>query len=410
MTARRDASKMPAGSLPIKMPLFSIYVTSLLASMVQGLVLLLIPLYVLDSGSASWLGAGALMSLKNAGTLLVNIPAGLALVRFGDKLMMAAGLLLMLLACAGFALLHGFLALTLCMLLFGIGAGIWTLARLSFMSVNNAPEQRGRTLALLAGVQRTGMFIGPLGGGMLVQAYGFQTTFLLAAGLVVGGLLLILPEGNVTLDRAGGNRSRGVLRHLLPTLSQHRSFFLSAGAFVTALRLVRSGRQLLLPLWGYAIDLEIAQIGVAFALSALADVMVMYLGGAIADLHGRKWSAGLCLGILSLSLLSLPWCDNYSAFLLLALFAGVGNGLGGGIIMTLGADMAPPRHRGIFLGVWRLLGDVSGTVSPVTIGWIAGLSTLGTASTIAGALGVLGLVAMKVQMRETLPASRAPDS
>ncbi|MEX0965361.1 MAG: hypothetical protein WDZ52_15130 [Pseudohongiellaceae bacterium] len=45
-----------------------------------------------------------------------------------------------------------------------------------------------------------------------------------------------------------------------------------------------------------------------------------------------------------------------------------------------------------------------------TIGWIAGLFTLGTASTIAGALGVLGLVAMTVQMRETLPASRAPDS
>ncbi|MEX2469703.1 MAG: MFS transporter, partial [Pseudohongiellaceae bacterium] len=176
---------MIAGRLPSLSLLFSIYATSLLASLVQGLVLLLIPLYVLDSGSASWLGAGALMALKNAGTLVVNIPAGLALVRFGDKIMMAAGLLLMALACAGFALLNSFIALTLCMLLFGFGAGIWTLARLSFMSVNSAPGQRGRILALLAGVQRTGMFIGPLGGGFLVQAYGFQTTFLVATGLVI---------------------------------------------------------------------------------------------------------------------------------------------------------------------------------------------------------------------------------
>ena len=39
-----------------------------------------------------------------------------------------------------------------------------------------------------------------------------------------------------------------------------------------------------------------------------------------------------------------------------ALLLGFGNGLGSGIVMTLGADFAPARGRAEFLGVWRLVG------------------------------------------------------
>jgi hypothetical protein len=35
-----------------------------------------------------------------------------------------------------------------------------------------------------------------------------------------------------------------------------------------------------------------------------------------------------------------------------------GNGLGSGIVMTLGADTAPTRGRSQYLGAWRLCGDV----------------------------------------------------
>ena len=68
----------------------------------------------------------------------------------------------------------------------------------------------------------------------------------------------------------------------------------------------------------------------------------------------------------------------------------VGNGLGSGIVMTLGADAAPAVGRAQFLGGWRLCGDIGGTGGPLLIGAVAAVTTLATASVVIGLLGLLG--------------------
>ncbi len=385
---------------------FGIYLPSFLISVAQGLVILLIPLFALEQGS-SWFEAGFLFTLKNVGTLLSNLPGGIAVARMGEKKVMLLGGGLIVIACVSIAQWHSLAGLSVSLLLFGFGMGFWTLARQSFLSGYCQSNQRGRVMSTIASLQRAGTFFGPSLGGVLCQLYSFDVSFAFAAILVIISVILIGLSSQVKQNGGKVKSFKKIVSNLPQFVKQYRSLFLNSAMFVAMLKLVRGARQLLLPLWGYHIGLSISEIGFACALSAFVDVILIYLGGSIADKYGRKWSGGLCLVLLSLALFLLPLSDDYLLFTLIALFAGMGNGLGGGIIMVLGADLAPTENRGVFLGVWRLLSDISGALSPVLIGGVATLLTLGTASVVSGGFGILGIGVLLFRVKETLVTSGA---
>jgi hypothetical protein len=88
--------------------------------------------------------------------------------------------------------------------------------------------------------------------------------------------------------------------------------------------------------------------------------------------------------------------------MLAALVGGLGNGLGSGIVMTLGADFSPAVGRGEFLGVWRLIGDIGTSAGPAVVGLVAGVTSLGVASVSAGGLGIAGALVMIFFVEEPL--------
>ena len=91
---------------------------------------------------------------------------------------------------------------------------------------------------------------------------------------------------------------------------------------------------------------------------------------------------------------------------MIGVLTGLGNGLGSGIVMTLGADFSPVVGRGEFLGVWRLMADLGGTVGPMMLGAIAGVATLGVASVATAGLGLIGAALMIFTMPEPLHEDR----
>jgi MFS family permease len=63
-----------------------------------------------------------------------------------------------------------------------------------------------------------------------------------------------------------------------------------------------------------------------------------------------------------------------------------GNGIGSGIVMTLGADVAPPDNRRRFLSMWRLMSDTGNALGPVIMSVVAGVWALA-----AGIVAVAGV-------------------
>jgi MFS family permease len=105
------------------------------------------------------------------------------------------------------------------------------------------------------------------------------------------------------------------------------------------------------------------------------------------DQMGRRWVAVPSMLIMGVALLLMPLTSGFWPLLLVALMVGLGNGIGSGIVMTLGADHSPQHGRAHFLGVWRLMTDIGGTCGPVL------LSVLAASFSLAAAIAVTGGIA-----------------
>ena len=136
--------------------------------------------------------------------------------------------------------------------------------------------------------------------------------------------------------------------------------------------------------------------------AAAIDMTMFPVAGYIMDNLGRRYAAISCLTILSLGIFLVPLTTDFSGLALAAMVAGLGNGLGSGINMTLGADFAPPHERGEFLGVWRLMGDSGSFAGPLFMGYIANSFLLATALTVTASLGLIGIFMVTVFVKETL--------
>jgi hypothetical protein len=75
---------------------------------------------------------------------------------------------------------------------------------------------------------------------------------------------------------------------------------------------------------------------------------------------------------------------------------GFGNGIGSGIVMTLGAHTSPAIGRLTFLGIWREVSDVGTSVGPVVLSAITALAGLRAGIVASGGLGVAAALVLWV--------------
>ena len=143
-------------------------------------------------------------------------------------------------------------------------------------------------------------------------------------------------------------------------------------------------------------------IGLVMGAAASVDMMMFPLAGFMMDNLGRRYAAVSCQLVLALGLFLVPFSSTFWGLVLAAVVAGAGNGLGSGINMTLGADFAPTKERGEFLGVWRLFSDSGSFAGPIFLGYIASSIALASAFTAVSILGVLGATIMVLFVKETL--------
>jgi MFS family permease len=188
---------------------------------------------------------------------------------------------------------------------------------------------------------------------------------------------------------ASGEQRVGVFR----TMWRHREVLARLGLAAASLSALRSARQVVLPLWGVSIGLDAQTIALVVGISGAIDFALFYASGQVMDRFGRLWAALPAMVLMGAGFFALSIThDLTNASMWFAMFAavlGVGNGLSSGILLTLGADVAPPADPAPFLGSWRTLTDAGGAIAPLVISGIAAVLSLSFA---AGAMGVIGLL------------------
>lgn len=167
-------------------------------------------------------------------------------------------------------------------------------------------------------------------------------------------------------------------------------------------QIIRAGRFLIIPLWGAEqLGLDAAQIGIIVTAGAILDVSMFVPAGMLMDRFGRKVAAVPSFALMALGIGLIPFTRDFTTLLLAAMLVGLGNGLGAGLMMTLGADLAPPGAVGEFLGIWRLIGDIGSVAGPLMVGIVAAAVGLSGGAWVLSLAGWLAVVTLAGLVRET---------
>ena len=393
-----------------------VYLPTLLFAIGEGAVLPLIP--VIAAGRGADLATAALVaSALVVGQLCGNLPAGWLVARIGERYTMVIAGGLSLVGAVASALAPSLILFTAAVFVVGMSAAAFGLARHAFMTTRVPLEFRARALSLLGGSFRLGMFLGPFLAAVLLSVFGTEiSTLWFFAVCLVGLVLLVLlgpdPEELALAKDAAERRLRApapaedsgeAVSGSIPTFERvgvfatmwrNRGVLGRLGLAAASLSAVRSARQVVLPLWGVSIGLDAQTIALVVGVSGAIDFALFYASGQVMDRFGRLWAALPAMLLMGAGFLVLSFTlDGDAAVLwfgMVAAVLGVGNGLSSGILLTLGADVAPRTEPAAFLGSWRTLTDAGGAIAPLLFSGVAAATSLSLATGVIGAIGLVG--------------------
>ena len=397
---------------------------TLLFSIAEGALLPIIPALAGRLG-ADLAVAGLVAAMLLVGHLIGDLPAGWLVARVGERSAMIGGS-----ALAGVGLLLAALAPTIMLLglgvlIVGMAAAVFSLARHALLTTVVPASHRARALSTLGGIFRLGMFTGPFLSAALISLTGDVTPVLwLSAGLTAAVVLslLVLPDpdgilrgahraspaspsspASSTDARGEASETAGVFR----TIVQRRGVLLRLGTGALTISALRAVRQVILPLWALSIGLDAATTALVIGIAGTVDFALFYLGGWIMDRYGRLYTAvipmvGMGLGLIGLGL-SGDADDPDLWFVVPAIWLALANGIGAGILMTMGSDLAGRANPAPFLGAWRLTLDGGSAGAPLLLSAITALAGIAVASSVLGVLGLVGAAWLAHQIPRHLP-------
>ena len=378
---------MPANTQPFKISSLNIpvFTPSLLFGIAEGSLLPIIP------ASAGALGAdlptaAVITGLVMVGTLVADIPAAKLINRSGErKAMLTASVV------GSFGVLFSLLSTTLWMLgagmfLLGASVAVFALARHSFLTEAVPYSHRARSLSILGGVFRAGHFVGPMIGALLITLFDIQAVYWSAAIFAaLAAIVLLLVKPDVMLDTPGTTKGATWM------VAKRESKKLATLGVVSAIMgSLRTARIVGLPLWALHIGLSPAVTALYIGIAGALDLALSYTSGQIMDRFGRRWSALPTLLGLSLSFALLTVANDATTFLAVALVMSLANGVGSGIILVIGSDLAPKGERNEFLASYRLLVDAGVAATPLAISGITALFGIATAMFWITGTGIVG--------------------
>lgn len=380
MPTNAQTFKISSLNLPVFAP-------SLLFGIAEGSLLPIIP------ASAGALGANLptaaiITGLVMVGTLVADIPAARLINIIGERKAM-----LLAAAIGSVGVLVSLLSATLWMLgagmfLLGAAVAVFALARHSFLTEAVPYSHRARSLSILGGVFRAGHFIGPMIGALLITFIDIQAVYwnaLIFCALAATVLLFVKPDRMP--DTPGTSKGATWM------VAKRESKKLATMGVVSAIMgSLRTARIVALPLWALHIGLSPAMTALYIGIAGALDLALSYTSGQIMDRYGRRWAALPTLLGLSLTFSLLTIADDPTTFLAVALLMSVANGVGSGIILVIGSDLAPKGERNEFLASYRLLVDAGVAATPLAISGITALFGLAAAMFWVTGSGLVGAV------------------
>lgn len=375
--------------------LFATYLPALILSTGLGIALPAIPTLA-RSFHVSFGVASGVITFFLIGSLCGTIPSGWLVDRFGRRPVLIAGPSIIALSAIGIAFTPSFTILLILRFASGFAQQMWLVSRLAAISHGAAADQRGRQISWMYSMDNIGRLVGPMVGGFIAIGLGIRAPFLAYALLALIALVpTVLLAGDTPrrLSASGAAHRFDLLEALREIVRPRLAYFgvalfagLTRGPFFADLFHLYAA---------YEYRLGPTQIGYLATAAALTSLPLGFLAGWLLDKLGRMRTMipgflGVSLTLAGLSVsaflhLGLSW------YVFLFLLAVITQSLTGGSVQTIGADVAPPKARGTFLGFWQFTGQGGQTLGPIAFALLADTVSNGAAFVFSAccALGVV---------------------
>lgn len=365
---------------------------TLSSSMMQVMV----PLYAVSLGlGPQWLGV--LIALPGVFPVLLALQAGRMVDRGGPGKWLMIGMLGLCLAPALLLAFPGVASLVVSRVIVGAFVLFVSLSAQSLTAV----VDNGRSHQANYGVYSTwlaaGRMVGPVLFGVILDAFGFRVSFLVIFLILVAGALLSYllyrTIGSLRVDASTDVVGSGkALRSILGNVGFQMAVFASAGIF-----LALTVREAFLPVMLEELGMSATLIGTLVSIGSLTAVLVRPVMGQVVRLLGGTGRALIVtMACVALGIGLLAVAESVLSFVILALVAGFGTGIGFPLSIVAVATHVPARQRGMALGLRLSASHLVETFVPALAGLLVAVTSYAVGFGAAGViLGVLTLLSLR---------------
>jgi MFS family permease len=308
-------------------------------------------------------GAGLLVASFGAGAMLGGIPGGLAAARFGSKLAVVCGLLLLGVASIAFALADTALGLGAARFVQGFASTVTWAGALAWIAEAAPRSRRGEVIGTVFGVAVAGAVLGPMFGG-IAEIVGIAPAFL-TVGLVAFAFagLSVLARPATARRGAGGGVGRAV-----------RDPRFLGGLWLNTLPAALFGTLVVLaPLALDAAGWATLAIAGLFLVSGLAEVVINPFLGRATDRVGRLLPIRAALAASVVVAILLAGATSALAISVLVCFAAISFGAlyTPGMALTSHRAEAAGVAQGLAFGVMNTAWALGNMTGPAIAGVLA---------------------------------------
>ena len=335
------------------------------------------------------------VSLLGIGRVLGDVPSAWIADRFGDRRSMLGAATLAFVCFFICIIVPSLLLLNLDLIILGMTSSTFYLARQAYLMDVVPLAMRSRAQSTLAGSHRIGLFIGPFLGAAAISLSDVRGAYVVAMASALATVIVLFLVPDVEAHGVQAIKSQGTISPIQALRAHHR-LFLTLGFAVAAVGAIRQARQIVLPLWAQHVGLSPAQTSIVFGIASAVDMVLFYPSGKVMDRWGRLAIALPSMLVMSAGMFLLILTHGIVALTVVSMLVSFGNGIGSGIMQTIGADAAPLAGRRPFLGIWRLYGDTGQAIGPVIVSLVAGVATLAAGIVSVGFIGLLATLGLAI--------------
>ncbi|HVM14999.1 MAG TPA: MFS transporter [Egibacteraceae bacterium] len=353
----------------------------------DGILIAAVPRFVAGPLGGGSVAVGVVVGAFSVSAFFLRPWVGGLGDRRGRRPLMVLGAGLFALSVLGYALSADPTTLAVLRLVTGAGEALFFVGAVTTVTDLTPPERRGEAMSLASLALYVGIGVGPLGGELAIERFGFTAAWLLAASaaLVALGMALRVSEtrpATLLADKAGDAPHHRLVHPagLLPGLMLLASI-LGMAAFLTFVPL-------------YALELGMSGSRLVLLVFSAVVVGIRTIGARIPDTLGAVKAIRLALTLSAVGLTVAGTWRSPSGLMTAAVLLGVGIALLTPSVFALAVERAEPEERGAVVGTTSAFLDVALGVGPATLGFVA--ASYGYAGTFLVGAAASGLGLMMV--------------